>query len=88
MRGRVDWLFREYKSSKAYLEKVAPRSRPDYERVMRLIADTLTKKGDRIGSCTIRSITPRGADKIYEKIIVGDKGKAPAARRKGRRAMP
>jgi hypothetical protein len=75
MRGTVDWLFREYKSSKAYLEKVAPRSRPDYERVMRLVADTLTKKGDRIGSCTIRSITPRGADKIYEKIIVGTRGK-------------
>src|SRR3712207_5374287 len=26
--GTVDWLFREYKASKAYLEKVAPRSRP------------------------------------------------------------
>ena len=26
--GTVDWLFREYKQSRAYLEKVAPRSRP------------------------------------------------------------
>ena len=32
--GTVDWLFREYKQSKAYLKKVAPRSRPDYERTM------------------------------------------------------
>jgi hypothetical protein len=73
--GTVDWLFREYKSSKAYLEKVSKRSRPDYERTMLLIADALTKKGDRIGSRPVRSITPRGADKIYEKIIIGAKGK-------------
>jgi integrase len=73
--GTVDWLFREYKISKAYLEKVSERSRPDYERTMLLVADTLTKNGDRIGSRLIRSITPRGADKIYEKIIIGVKGK-------------
>jgi hypothetical protein len=73
--GTVDWLFREYKSSKAYLEKVASRSRPDYQRTMLLVADLLTKKGDRIGGRQVRSITPRGADKIYERIIVGAKGK-------------
>ena len=73
--GTVDWLFREYKSSKAYLEKVSKRSRPDYERTMLLVADTSTKNGDRIGSRLIRSITPRGADKIYEKIIIGAQGK-------------
>jgi len=72
--GNVDWLFREYKSSKAYLEKVAVRSRADYERTMLLVADTLTKKGDRIGGRSIRSITPRAADKLYEKIIQGKKG--------------
>src|SRR5215831_282183 len=37
--GTVDWLFREYKQSRAYLEKVAPRSRPDYERTMLLVSD-------------------------------------------------
>jgi hypothetical protein len=73
--GTVDWVFREYKSNKAYLESVDERSRPDYERTMLLVADTLTKKGDRIGSRLVRSITPRAADTIYEKIIVGPKGK-------------
>jgi hypothetical protein len=73
--GTVDWLFREYKRSKAFTEKVSARSSPDYERTMLLVADTLTKTGDRIGSRPIRSITPRGADKIYEKIILGTKGK-------------
>ncbi len=73
--GTVDWLFREYRASKAYQEKVSPRSRPDYERTMLLLADTLTKTGDRIGSRPVRSVTPRGADKIYEKIIHGPNGK-------------
>jgi hypothetical protein len=42
---------------------------------MLLVADTLTKKGDRIGNRLVRSLTPRAADRIYEKIIVGPKGK-------------
>ncbi len=47
--GTVDWLFREYKRTKAYLEKVSERSRRDYERTMLLVTDMLTKKGDRVG---------------------------------------
>ena len=72
--GTVDWLFREYKQSKAYLEKVALRSRPDYERTMLLVADIVTRKGDRIGQRKIKSITPVSADKIYEIIIAGPRG--------------
>ena len=72
--GTVDWLFREYKQSKAYLEKVASRSRPDYERTMLLVADIVTKKDDRIGQRKIKSITPVSADKIYEIIIAGPRG--------------
>jgi hypothetical protein len=30
--GTVDWLFREYKASKAYTEKVSKVSRPSYEK--------------------------------------------------------
>jgi hypothetical protein len=73
--GTVDWLFREYKSSQAYLERVSTRSRPDYERVMLLLADIITKKGDRIGNRPVRSITPVSADKIYDKVIQGPQGK-------------
>jgi hypothetical protein len=72
--GTVDWLFREYKLSKAYLEKVAPRSRPDYEWAMCEICDTLTKKGDRVGDRLIKTISPRGADKLYDRFIAGSKG--------------
>jgi integrase len=72
--GTVDWLFREYKSSQAYLARVSERSRPDYERVMLLLADMVTKTGDRIGTRPVRSITPVSADKIYNLAIQGPRG--------------
>jgi hypothetical protein len=74
--GTVDWLFREYKISKAYLEKVAPRSRQNYEWAMREVCDTLTKKGDRVGGRLVKTISPRGADKLYDLFIkrAGSKG--------------
>jgi hypothetical protein len=72
--GSVDWLFREYKQCKAYIEKVSARSRPDYERTMCLVSDLVTKKGDRVGQRKIKSITPISADKIYEIIIAGPRG--------------
>jgi hypothetical protein len=72
--GSIDWLFRQYKTEKAYLEKVSPRSRPDYERIMQMICDTVGKSGRRIGERQIGEVTPRAADKIYEKIINGPDG--------------
>ena len=42
--GTVRWLFQEYRRSKAYLEKVSVRSRPDYERMMQLVEGIVTKK--------------------------------------------
>src|SRR5262249_24287973 len=82
--GTVDWLFREYKQSRAYLEKVAPRSRPDYERTMLLVSDIVTKKGERIGDRKIRAITPVSADKIYDIICQGPRRFRP---RQGEKAV-
>ena len=62
--GTVDWLFREYKQSKAYLEKVALRSRKNYEWAMREVGDTLTKSGKRIGDQMITAVSPNAADKL------------------------
>jgi len=72
--GTVDWLFRKYKSSKGYLERVFARSRPDYERTMLLLADARTKRGDRIGDRSIKAISPASADKLYELVINGPNG--------------
>ena len=41
---------------------------------MLLLADMVTKKGDRIGRRLVRSITPVSADKIYAKVIQGPHG--------------
>ncbi|HEY0329353.1 MAG TPA: site-specific integrase [Rhodopseudomonas sp.] len=72
--GTIDWLMQEYKRSKAYLEKVAPGSRSSYEKTMRMVTDTTTKAGERIGCKPIKSVTPRAADKLYEKFTIGKKG--------------
>jgi hypothetical protein len=75
--GTVDWLFREYKQTKAYLQKVSQRSRRDYERTMLLVTDLITKQGDHVGDRKVKAITPVSADKIYERIIVGPRGARP-----------
>jgi hypothetical protein len=72
--GTVDWLFREYKQSKAYSEKVGKRSHKSYEWSMRAVGNTLSKRGVRIGSLPIKSITPRAADKLYDHFISTPKG--------------
>lgn len=67
--GTVAWLFRAYRTSLAYLAKVSPRSRPDYERVMIEIEETPTTDGRTVGQLRVDSITPKAADKIYRKIV-------------------
>jgi hypothetical protein len=73
--GTIDWLFREYRQSKAYTEKVKLRSRKDYEWAMRELCGTATKKGDLLGSRPIKSVTPLAADRIYDRLTVGPKGR-------------
>jgi hypothetical protein len=73
----VRWLFQEYRRSKAYTEKVSPRSRPDYERTMLLVENIVTKKGDKLGDRKIKAVTPISSDKIYEIILAGPAGERP-----------
>jgi hypothetical protein len=72
--GTIDWLFQQYRSSRAYLEKVQPRSRQNYEWAMREVCDTLTNRGDRVGGRPIKSVTPLGADRLYDRFVKGSKG--------------
>ena len=75
--GTVDWLFREYKSSERYKKRVSARTRPDYERLMQIVIDLPTKRGDRVGQRLIKAITPRAADKLYEQVCAGPNGPRP-----------
>ncbi len=75
--GTVDWLFREYKASKRYRERVSQRTRPDYERLMQLVIDLPTKRNDKVGQRAVKAITPLAADKIYEQVCAGPQGLRP-----------
>jgi len=55
--GTVDWLFREYKQAKAYLEKVSLRSRRDYERTMLPVTTWPPRKGIAIPTIGVRNRT-------------------------------
>jgi hypothetical protein len=43
--GTVDWLFREYLKSESCRERVSDRTRPDYERIMQLVAGKMLRVG-------------------------------------------
>jgi hypothetical protein len=75
--GSVSWLFREFKASEAYGRRVSARTRPDYERLMQLVENQVTKKGDRIGDRPVKAVTPRAADRLYARIIEGPRGPRP-----------
>ena len=42
---------------------------------MLLVTDLVTKKGDRVGERKVKAITPVSADKIYELVSVGPRGR-------------
>ncbi|WP_439392395.1 hypothetical protein ACRQ5Q_22630 [Bradyrhizobium sp. PMVTL-01] len=79
--GTVDWLFKTYRTSNDWKERVSKRTAPDHERTMDLLANIRGKSGQRIGDKLVASITPAAADKLYE--IVRD-----TPSRKGKKTRP
>ena len=71
--GTIDWLFRQYKTRRP-IRKRSHNGPASLRRIMQLICDTVGKSGRRIGERQIREVTPRAADKIYDKIINGPNG--------------
>src|SRR5260370_849249 len=41
---------------------------------MQLVENHVSKKGDRIGDCPVKAITPRAADRLYALLIEGPRG--------------
>jgi hypothetical protein len=66
--GTVDWLFKTYRTSNDWKERVSARTAPDHENTIRLICDIRRKSGIRIGDSMITGITPEAADKLYAKV--------------------
>jgi hypothetical protein len=64
--GSVDWLFRTYKASNDWRERVSERTAPDHENTIALICELKGDSGIRIGSRPITAIVPDVADALYE----------------------
>lgn len=78
--GTVDWLFRIYKGSNDWRERVSARTAPDHERTIRLICNIVGKSGIRIGDRKITAIDPNVADALYEKVRTTPARKGKASR--------
>jgi integrase len=72
--GSLTWLFERYRRSAAF-ERVSERSRPEYLRALERLEDLPTRDGRRVGELLASTISPRAADKIYEAVQLGPKGK-------------
>lgn len=71
--GSVEWLLETYIDSEIFRRRVKPRSRPDYRRLLDRIMAVPTKDGRTFGKLPVQSVTPAAAEKIYAKMIEGDK---------------
>lgn len=79
--GTVAWLIETYLASEIFRRRVGERSRPDYRRLFDQVIDQPTKTGDRFGALPVASVTPAAAEKIYLRMIEGEKY------RRGEKAM-
>ncbi|WP_265562490.1 tyrosine-type recombinase/integrase [Sphingomicrobium arenosum] len=62
--GTVAWLFRWYQQSEWFL-KLAPKTKSDYRKLMKAIADTPMKRGV-FGERNAGSVTATAADNLYK----------------------
>lgn len=72
--GSLDWLVERYYQSRAFA-KVSARCQPDYRRELKLVTDLLLKTGERVGTLKLRQISARAADKIYDRLLHGPRGR-------------
>lgn len=72
--GTIMWLFERYRRSPAFT-RVSERSQPEYLRALARIEDLPTKTGGRAGELQLSSVSARAADKIYDAVQNGPRGR-------------
>ncbi len=72
--GTLEWLVERYYRSRAF-EKVSARSRPDYLRELKLITSLTLRTGGLAGTLPLASISARAADRIYDRLLIGPRGR-------------
>lgn len=73
--GSVTWLFDRYLKSTSFQNRVSQRSHYEYRRALQRIENVPNKIGGNVGDLPASSITPAAADKIYEALKTGPRGK-------------
>lgn len=73
-RGTLEWVIEQYTRSAAW-ERVAPNNQKHYSYIMGLVLNLLTKSKRRVGSEPVSTIDARAADKIYERLQTGPRGR-------------
>lgn len=71
--GTVEWLVERYKRDG--MEKVSPRSRPEYDRAFNLVLRHKTKIGTEVAAAPIKAMTTLGVEKIHKALLKGTRVK-------------
>jgi hypothetical protein len=66
--GTFDWMVSQYRNSPRW-QSLAPGTRADYDRSLRLVSEHQLKDGRSFGQLSLNSITPGVADKIHEHLL-------------------
>jgi hypothetical protein len=76
--GTIDWWIERYYRTDAFEKKVSDRSKPDYRKALKRIADMPPAKPfpgiTRVGQLPTKSITPAAVDKLYVRLRGGEEG--------------
>jgi len=76
--GTVDWWIERYYRSDAFVKKVSDRSKPDYRKALKRVADMAPGRPlpgiTRLGQLPAKSITPAAVDKLYVLLRGGEDG--------------
>lgn len=72
--GTIEWLIERYYRSRAFA-RVSSRSQPDYRRELKLVTNLILKTGGTAGALPLASISARAADKIYDRLLEGPRGR-------------
>lgn len=69
--GSVDWWLHVYRTRTRAWEKLSERSKGEYGRHLRIVAEVPTTDDRRFGNLPVTSITPRAVDRLYQRLKPG-----------------
>lgn len=71
--GSVAWMFATFQQSREF-QGLAERTKPGYCAAMERLTEIKTKEGERCGDYLLKTLTPRAANRLYDRLRIGKKG--------------